>query len=221
MLDINNLMKNLARDRPVFHSEADFQHALAWCLHDTVRDGEVRLEFKPFPDEPMYLDIWLPGIGVGVELKYKTRQLNLRRKGESFDLRDHFAHDISRYDFVKDIQRLEQLRRLPNARVGYAVLLTNDSSYWKRSLRHDTVDAAFRLHEGRTIRGEMAWSERASSGTTKKRESTIRLNGSYDLHWQNYADTTDGDHRRFRYLAVETSYSSRPASTGGKLSTTW
>ena len=203
MLDINNLMKDLARDRPIFHSEADFQHALAWCLHEAIPDGGVRLEFKPFPDQPMYIDIWLPGIGVAAELKYKTRKLKLWREGESFALRDQAAQDISRYDFVKDIRRLEQLRRLPNARVGYAVLLTNDPSYWKRSLRHDTVDAAFRLHEGRTITGEMAWSERASTGTTKKRETTIRLNGSYDLHWQNYADMGGGRNRQFRYLVVK------------------
>ena len=135
MLDITNLMNDLACDRPVFHSEADFQHALAWCIHDAIPDGGVRLEFKPFPAEPMYLDIWLPGIGVAVELKYKTRKLNLLREGESFALRDQSAQDISRYDFLKDIQRLEQLRKLPNARVGFTVLLTNDPSYWKHPSR--------------------------------------------------------------------------------------
>ena len=215
MLNITNLMNDLACDRPVFHSEADFQQALAWCIHDAIPDGGVRLEFKPFPAEPMYLDIWLPGIGVAVELKYKTRKLNLLLEGESFALRDQSAQDISRYDFLKDIQRLEQLRKLPNARAGFAVLLTNDPSYWKHSSHPATIDAAFRLHEGRTITGEMAWSERASAGTTKHREAPIRLNGSYDLHWQDYANMGDGHNRRFRYLAVLTSYSSHPTYTMG------
>ena len=206
MLDITNLMNDLACDRPVFHSEADFQHALAWCIHDAIPDGGVRLEFKPFPAKPMYLDIWLPGIGVAVELKYKTRKLNLLREGESFALREAAAQDISRYDFLNDIQRLEQLRKLPNAQAGFAVLLTNDPSYWKHPSRPATIDAAFRLHEGRTITGEMDWSERAGAGTTKHREAPIRLNGSYDLHWQDYADMGDGHNRRFRYLAVRTSY---------------
>ena len=169
-------------------------------------DCGVRLEFKPFPAEPMHLDIWLPGIGVAVELKYKTRKLNLLREGESFALREAAARDISRYDFLKDIQRLEQLRKLPNARSGFAVLLTNDPSYWKHPSRNATIDAAFSLHEGRTIKGEMAWSELAGAGTTKHREAPIRLNGSYDLHWQDYADMGDGHNRRFRYLAVRTSY---------------
>ena len=210
MLDITNLMNDLACDRPVFHSEADFQHALAWCIRDVIPDGGVRLEFKPFPTGSMYLDIWLPGIGVAVELKYKTRKLDLRFGGESFVLRDQAAQDIGRYDFMKDIQRMEELRTLPNARAGYAVLLTNDPSYWKHSSRAATVDAAFRLHDGRTISGEMAWSEQAGAGTTKNREAPIRLIGSYDLHWEEYSNIGDGHYRRFRYLAVETSFSSHP-----------
>ena len=206
MLDFVGLMNDLVRNRPVFHSEADFQHAFAWCIHDAIPDGRVRLEFKPFPAERMYLDIWLPGIGVAVELKYRTRKLNLLREGESFALRDQGAQDVLRYDFLKDIQRLEQLHRLPKAQAGFAALLTNDPTLWKHPSSTATVDAAFRLHEGRTITGEMAWSRRASAGTTKGRKDPIRLNGSYDLHWQDYADMGDGDYRRFRYLAVQVSY---------------
>ena len=203
MLKITNLMNDLACDRPIFHSEADFQHALALCIHDTIPDGRVRLEYPPFPAERMYLDIWLPGIGVAVELKYRTRKLNLSREGESFALRDQSARDIGRYDFLKDIQRLERLCTLPAAQAGFAVLLTNDHCYWNPPLRlRPTVDTAFRIHEGRTITGEMAWSERAGGGTTKHREQPILLNGSHDLHWQDYADVGDGHHQQFRYLAV-------------------
>ncbi len=212
MLNVTNLMNALARDRPVFHSEADFQLALALCIRDSIPDGRVRLEYKPFPAERMYLDIWLPGIGVAVELKYRTRKLNLEREGESFALRNMGAHDIGRCDFLNDIQRLEALRTLPNARAGFALLLTNDPLYWKPPSSPDTIDAAFRLHEGRTITGKMAWSERAGAGTTKHREEPIRLNGSYDLHWEDYGDSMgDGHNHRFRYLAVRTSYSSHLA----------
>ena len=205
MLDITHLMNELAHDRLVFHSEADFQHALAWRIHDAMPDCGVRLEYKPFPTERMYLDIWFSGIGVAVELKYRTRKLNLERDGESFALRNQSAQDLGRYDFLKDIQRLEQLSTLPHARAGFAVMLTNDSSYWKRPSQLDTLDAAFRLHDDQRITGKMAWSEQAGAGTTENRKEPIRLNGSYDLQWQDYADIGDGRHRRFRYLAVQTS----------------
>lgn len=204
MFNVTSLMDALAQDRPVFHSEADFQHALAWCIHETIPDGGCRLEFKPFPAKPIYLDIWLPGMGVAFELKYLSRKLNFLREGESFALRNQGAQDIRRYDFLKDIQRLEQVRTLPNVLAGFAILLTNDPTYWNPPLSPNTVDAAFRLHEGRTITGEMTWSERAAAGTTKGREEPIRLNGSYDLHWQDYADLGEGSYQRLRYLAVQT-----------------
>ena len=205
MLDIPHFMKDLARERPMFHSEADFQHALAWRIRDAMPNCGVRLEYKPYPTERMYLDLWLRGIGVAIELKYRTRMLYLEHKGETFALRNQSAQDIGRYDFLKDVQRLEQLSRFPAARAGFAILLTNDSSYWKYPSRTDTVDAAFRLHDGNSIAGKMAWSERAGAGTTKNRKKPICLNGSYDLQWQDYADMGDGSHRRFRYLAVQTS----------------
>lgn len=195
----------MARYRPVFHSEADFQHALAWRIHKTMPAWEVRLEYKPFPTKRLYLDLWLPDIGVAMELKYCTRKLDLERDDESFALLDQSAQDVRRYDFLKDIQRLEQLSTLPQAPAGIAVLLTNDPAYWKSPSRPNTVDAAFRLHDGRKITGQMAWAERASDGTTRNREESIMLRGSYDLHWHNYANLGNGPNQLFRYLAVRTS----------------
>ena len=202
-LDIAAVMTNLARGRQVFHSEADFQHAFAWCIHTTNPAGHVRLEYKPIPNTPVYLDLWLPGIGIAVELKYCTRKLEVEHKGEPFALRHQAAQDIRRYDFLKDIQRLEQVcRESGEVRAGYAVLLTNDHLYWRQPSRPNTVDATFRLHDGRRVSGEMAWSERAASGTTNSREKPIRLYGSYEFQWRDYADIGGARHGKFRYLAV-------------------
>ena len=92
MLDIPVLMRALARDRPVFHSEADFQHALAWRLHETIPDCGVRLEYKP-PDKRIYLDLWLEHFGVAIELNYRTRLLEMEHNGEVFALRNQSATD--------------------------------------------------------------------------------------------------------------------------------
>ena len=143
-------MKDLAVARPVFHSEKDFQLALGLCIRSAIPDGRIRMEYKPFTAERTYLDIWLPEMRVAIELKYKTRKLKLLRDGESYALRDHGAQEWGRYDFLKDIERLERLCALPNARAGFAVLLTNDGSYWEDRARRTTTDAAFQLHEGRT-----------------------------------------------------------------------
>ena len=203
-LNIIGLMEGLFQDRPIFHSEADFQHAFAWHIHRLMPpDCQVRLEFKPFPTEKMYLDLWLPSLGVAIELKYRTQRLTLKRVNESFDLRNQDARDLGRYDFIKDIQRLERVVADGPAETGFAVLLTNDPLYWRKPSRQtDTVDAAFRLHESRRIMGQMAWSDRAKRGTTKCREKPIRLKGSYDCVWRDYSSLEEGKFQKFRYLPV-------------------
>lgn len=96
MIEIPALMRKLAIERPVFHSEADFQHALAWRIHEKHPDSGVRLEYKPpinTGEEKMRLDIWLAKFGVAIELKYKTAKPKeeIRRNGESFHLRHQSA----------------------------------------------------------------------------------------------------------------------------------
>ncbi len=203
MLKVDRFMADLSALRPVFHSEADLQHAFAWGVHEAAPDCKIRLEF-PFPsrERRRYLDIWLPDEGIAIELKYPTRNLKLRQRGESYSLRDQSAQDLGRYDFLKDIQRLELLcEKWGACRAGLAVLLTNEPLYWKPPLSKTTVDAALRLHEGRTVTGEMAWASHAGPGTMEGREPPVHLRGSYDLRWQDYSSHPE-KYGKFRYLAV-------------------
>jgi hypothetical protein len=39
--DIHKLLGQLATTRPIFHSEADFQHQLAWDIHTSHPDSEI------------------------------------------------------------------------------------------------------------------------------------------------------------------------------------
>ena len=202
-LDIPGLMVTLAEERPIFHSEADFQHALAWQLHKVMPTDEIRLEYKPFQNERMYLDIWLPGAGVAIELKYLTKGLEQCSKQESFALLNQGAQDIRRYDFLRDVQRLERVvADFELAEVGYAILLANDPPYWELSSR-STIDADFRLHQGREIAGDMAWSPKAAKGTTNGREEPIHLKGSYDCVWRDYFSFGEATNQQFRYLMIE------------------
>lgn len=209
MLNIHDLMRGLAAQRPVFHSEADFQFALAWHIREI--EGEcVRLEWKPFPDEKMYMDLWLPEAKVAIELKYVTRQLNVSRHGERFSLSDHAAHPRRRYDFVKDLMRLEKVvSHLLEARCGVSVMLTNDSAYWCTPTERRPVDADFRIHEHdssggqRCISDTMDWAERTGAKTKQGKNDPIVLDGSYKIAWRDYIDLHEGTRSRFRYLAVE------------------
>lgn len=206
MLNIAPLLADLTKQRKLFHSEADFQHALAWQIHKALPDNSpIRLE-APMPagHRTLHVDIWLPLEKTAIELKYATRSLALEHGGEAFTLRDHRAQNQRRYDFLLDIHRLELLRRsIPDlCKAGHAVLLTNDPSYWNPPRRPAPTDYAFRVHEGREISGKMTWTDKASEGMKKGRESPIRLEGPYRLRWQDYSVFPGEKRGLFRYLAV-------------------
>ena len=204
MLDIPKLMSGLSKSRPIFHSEADFQHALAWQIHEDLPDCQIRLEYNPLPAQKkrMYLDIWVQSLRVAIELKYLTRKLEIEWGNEPFALRNQAAQDISRYDFCKDVQRLEHVAVKGIAKAGVAILLTNDSSYWRPTKRPATADADFRLEEGRKLTGSLAWSRRAGAGTTKGREEPIEIDGSYDLSWRVYSKPASTSYGEFWFLVV-------------------
>ena len=216
MLTIHDLLRGLAEKRPVFHSEKDFQFALAWHIREKVQEP-VRLEWKPFPREQMYVDLWVPGLGVAIELKYSTRKLQYITPTahrdlpcESFSLADGNAPNLGRYDFLKDVMRLERIvLDRPDAARAIAILLTNEPLYWKRSNKN-TFDKAFHLYERRGLPrrpNQMRWKHKARPG--KERQCPIVLTGSYPpLRWRDYGtveEPANEDYRSFRYLTVEVS----------------
>ncbi len=216
---IPEVIAALAKQRPIFHSEADFQHALAWQVHERLPSAKVRLE-RPVKLSGMkkriHVDVWVEkdGEAVAVELKYKTAPLQTQVEDEEFVLLNKGAQDLGRYDFIKDIRRVEDIvaERAPRAS-GYAVLLTNDPSYWAQPRSSLTVDAEFRLQEGRSLHGTLDWGPSASAGTKRGREQRLPLTGTYPLRWEDYSLLEAGALRgKFRCLVVEVEDASAPFS---------
>lgn len=204
LADVGKRLLDLASDRPVFHSESDFQHALAWNIHISNPGTVVRLE-RPFRSENSseYLDLFFanPDRSVAVELKYKTRRHHHNHQGEKFFLRNQSAQDLGRYDFLADVQRLERFVKEGRANIGCAILLTNDQSYWNTPHQNDTVDQQFRLHEERVVEGCLAWRSNAAAGTIRSRESAINLRGKYTAVWKPYTKLSELPGDEFRFLA--------------------
>ncbi len=209
MIDLPTILVDLSAKRPVFHSEADFQHALAWQLHEVLPDADVRLESQPVAG--IHLDIWLwTNHGyIAIELKYATKLFSVDFHGESFNLAHHSAHPQRRYDAIKDVTRLERVVEHSPGATGHAVLLTNDSLYWTPSAQLNTVDATFRLHEGRTLKGVLAWSPHAGKNTIAGREEPFDLRGAYHLHWRDFSEVDRSAAGRFRYVVVSVSQQSQ------------
>ena len=203
-VDVVGALSDLAARRPVFHSERDFQHALAWQIQLNYPLAEIRLETRPRRSVHLDMLIRLDGTRTVVELKYLVAALHATIGAESFDLPHQSANDIRRHEIIKDITRIEAALADGHADNGCVVVLTNDRSYWQPATRADTIDAAFRLHEGRILEGTVAWGIRAGPGTTTGRDAPLLLADRYTCHWRNYSQVTltNGRSTQFRYLLI-------------------
>ena len=207
MIDVVEVMNALTAFRPVFHSEADFQHAFAWQMHQSMPDSSIRLE-RPVSGgkKTWHLDLLVKDGDslLAIELKFKTRAFKAIIGDETFNLLGHGAQDIGRYDFIKDIVRLEHITQNLTRCAGVAILLTNDSSYWKPRAGHGTVDEAFRLNdERRILGGTMKWKAHTGAGTMKNRESALQLRNAYNLEWRDFSQIEKTGHGKFRYLLIQ------------------
>jgi hypothetical protein len=174
-------------DRPMFHSEADFQHALAWRIQLARPDAKVRLEVPAFEASRDRLDVRvdLPNGRIPIELKYWPTSLTwMAADGETFRLINQSAQDMHRAAFTKDVMRIEQLVAQDAAVEGWVIALTNDPSYWNPGRGTGSSDAAFRIHEGREFGGPLALRTGTSPNTMKGTEA-VALRRIYRAIWHD------------------------------------
>ncbi len=206
MIEVREILDIIAKKRPIFHSEADFQHTFAWEIHQKLPNASVRLELPvQVKHQYLHIDIWIKNQDevLAVELKYKTRGLSVQIDNEQYRLKNQSAQDVGRYDFIKDIQRLEHVASEQSNFIGYAVLLTNDSAYWIKPASRDTVDADFRINDGRILEGVFDWGANASDGTKKNREQTLELRNKYVVQWENFSRPSPASYGEFRSLTIK------------------
>ena len=194
----------LAAQRPLFHSEADFQLALAWSIQTQYPEARIRLEQRLLRDPVVALDILvrLDDAVYGLELKYLKKRLTTTVGDEEFQLATG-ADDVERYDLLKDVGRLERLVDSQVVQAGCAVVLTNASGFWAPSATGRPVGYdRFRIHEGVELRGLLEWGPTAGAGTRKGREQAIELRGAYRCRWRPYSQVDASAAGELRYLVV-------------------
>lgn len=183
---IKNLVQECLNERRIFHSEADFQHSLAWKIHEKWgKEFKIRLESVI---ESKHIDIILVdpfNNKIGIELKYKTKKFSEEINGEQYSLKTHSAPDIGRYDVIKDIERLEELMGEEKIKLGFVIFLTNDMSYLNRCKGNA---CKFSLEEGRELTGELNWGKNTGMGTKKNREKILKLKDNYKINWIDGSD---------------------------------
>jgi hypothetical protein len=188
-MDIISILESLRAERPVFHSEADFQFALAWKIKSINPTAEIRLEYPPPEDPRKYIDILVKDgdFVYPIELKYVTKKSHISVCDECFNLKEHGAQDCGCYDFVKDICRIESFKSLTGFKNGIVIWLTNDPHYWNPPMSDSVGYAEFSVHEGAELKGSMSWKSHIGEGTIKGREKPLKLNGVYITNWHNYS----------------------------------
>lgn len=204
--DIERILTKLRSKRKIFVSEADFQLEMAWIIKEEYPNTKVRLEYCPSFDSKMHIDIlvimnneWIP-----IELKYKTKSFTYDIDNEKFELKGHGAKDINCYLYLKDIQRIEKIKKnVPEYKIGYTVFITNDLCYMKNPRKSNCVYKEFSLEDGIIKKGTLNWSKEASEGTKKNCENPIKLKGTYPIKWKNYSKINDTNTGVFMYLVNE------------------
>lgn len=203
-MNLDIVLLEMAQERPIFHSEADFKHAFAWAIQKAYPTIPIRLEYRPRPQEAEYIDIWLRDrTSVAVELKYHKAEFSTEIDGEVFSDPGTAPRDVTRHGFLKDVARLENLvSDIPNTS-GMAILITNENMLWERNDR-PVSDTKFHIHDGRKVLGSLQWAP-GTSEKTKHAYKAITLSGVYTLQWRDYSNIGNGKKPQFRYLRADIS----------------
>lgn len=213
--ELIQLIEELAPVRPVFHSEADFQHALALSLGNAGFD--VRLE-KPLDakinGEPARceLDLLVSAerqSATAIELKYFRKAWSGTIDRESFRLVDTWGTNLSRFDCWADFQRVQAIVDAGYAEVGYAVALTNASDAWSVDTSlGDTFAKHFSINDGRRFESgqELRWHKNPTANSVSSKRlahSPIVVPNDGVCEWRSYR-RLPGKHGEFRFLIMET-----------------
>lgn len=209
---LENIINELIAMRGCFHSEDDMKFSLSCKIKEKIPSAKIRLE-RPFREvegdkrnKPFYLDIFIETLDkkIGIELKYKTKELVKEVNGENYFLKSHVAIDLGRHAFCKDIERLETLVIEGKLDQGYAVFLTNDKAYCLFSTRSkkDSYDKNFRIHEGIRLIGDLKWNGDQRGWLSNSEYKPIRLRNEYNINWIDPCSKAD-ENFRFTILDIQ------------------
>jgi hypothetical protein len=135
------------------------------------------------------------------EVRYKTKRLKINIEGMEYNLKNHGAQDQGRYDYIKDIEKLERLVDSRDNTEGFALMITNDHYYWEPPVKNESIDKDFLLYNGRTLNGHLKWGEHAAKGTMYNRETFIQIKRKYNIKWDEYVNY-DSKNAKFNFLLV-------------------
>ena len=222
---IQQVLKDLAKKRPAFYSEADFQLAFAWGLKESfasqMKAYDIYLERRFVIDvedeesgkttqKDCYVDVCIESEHelYLIELKYKTigeRVVLSTALTNEEVLKNQAANDLGRYGYLKDIWRIEQVFKKIGGQKkmqGFAIILTNDKKYYEEpKVALNTIDRTFRIHERSKIINPFVnpidWTYSPKNKTFLNKYPGFTLAHIPFFDWQLYSQQKDCT---FKYL---------------------
>ena len=205
------LVSDFSKQRNIFHSESDFQ--LEFGMYLIKNHFEVRLE-KGFKQIELYdkieLDIELNGC-IAIELKYKTSFFKKEIGDELFELKQHGASNLGRFDAINDARRVKCLKDSNNTKIkkGFTIFLTNESNYWSNNAQR-TMSKDFNLTEDRVLKkGEILdWKSKSPNikSVSKKRIdpfAPINIDFNDVIKWREFSKIGSDKSGRFRFFVLD------------------
>lgn len=237
--NIKTILEELVKSRPVFYSEDDFKMNFGFQVYKYIQqfsdknivyfERPIEITYISRTGKPetkkVYIDmvIEVDGKLYPVELKYRTIKLKESDSvSNTIELLNQGACDAGRYQFRKDIYRLEQLTKLAGYEKGFAIFLTNDHHYWDCELDGKLLDAHYRFKDV-IYRDDRGWNydnaiysehrgfEKETQTYKNKKGEThwtcwkeyfhqLTLQKDYQIIWNDYY--TNGKDC-FRYIIIE------------------
>jgi len=198
-MNFNRIIDQLKQTRPVFHSEDDLKLAMAIVIKELYPSYEIRLE-KPIQIRMKIKDDYVLArapidivvldskhkIAYPIEIKYKTKKVDVVVGDESYSLANHGANDVGRYSFRKDIYRVENVD-IENFSInqGFVFILTNDRGYYQNDVsKKNSLDVHFSFHHGMTLKAEyVGWNYKRLPENKYYYNDTFPLDNSLKKHW--------------------------------------
>lgn len=234
---IYEILETFRKEKRIFQNEAQFQHELAIEIANNYLDEDTKviLELSSVinvitdkngkssrkKDESDIIIKNSKGEYIVIELKYKTVESSYDRNiYGNIDLSYQGAADLGKYDYLKDIYRIEQFKEsqsesftinsvLKKYIAGYAIMLTNEDKYWlmSKELSSNNTDMNYCITDNDVIKNgiELKWQiikkrdgKEVGNGKPFQQRPPLQFRNKYKFKWVDYCDIENKP--KFRYL---------------------
>ncbi len=199
-LNVEDILKKLSINRPLFHNEKDFQFEFTLLKQQLGYKTRLETYIGKENDKRKYIDL----VAIDekkqecylFEFKYKTINKKVIINNEVHDLFNHGARDLGSYAFLKDVERIEKLidKIIFGCKVkeGYAIFLTNDFGYTK-GFKHNSLCYNYGLEEEKTFESNNTVKFLIPNKKEKKDTCVYHLNeimfsNEYKVNWKDYSE---------------------------------